>query len=84
MHLAAGGAYEPLSDEVTVDVAVAYVVDGARSSRLQPFTYRASRAEVARSLAGAKGDPIRYPGVVCSREGQELVVGSYAPLILTR
>ena len=84
VHLAAGGAYEPLSDEVTVDVAVAYVVEGARSSRLQPFTYRASRAAVARSLAGAEGDAIRYPGVVCSREGQELVVGSHAPLILTR
>ncbi|HEV2720141.1 MAG TPA: hypothetical protein VG323_08990 [Thermoanaerobaculia bacterium] len=72
VHLVRGGAYDPLTDVVTIDVAV------------PRFTIRATRAEIASSIAGAIGEPIRYPGVVCSREGQELVVGSYAPVIVTR
>jgi len=71
IHYVAGGSYDPLTDVVTVDVAV------------PKFTLRATRAEIARSLAGARGEPIRYPGVVCSREGQRLVVGSFAPEIIT-
>jgi hypothetical protein len=67
-----GGSYEPLTEMVTIDVAV------------PRFTIRATRTEIARSLLGATGDPLRYPGVICSREGQELFVGSYAPLIVTR
>ena len=47
------------------------------------LTIRATRSDIARSIVGATGDPIRYPGVICSREGQELFVGSYAPLIVT-
>ena len=47
------------------------------------FTIRASRAEVARALRGATGEPLRYPGVICSREGQELHVPSAAPLMVT-
>ena len=72
VHLVRGGAYDPLTDVVTIDVAV------------PRFTIRATRAEIAASIAGAIGEPIRYPGVVCSREGQELVVGSYAPVLVTR
>jgi len=71
IHYVAGGSYDPLTDVVTVDVAV------------PKFTLRARRSEIARSLAGARGEPIRYPGVVCSREGQRLVVGSFAPEIIT-
>ena len=41
-----------------------------------------SRANIARAFIGASGEPLRYPGVICSREGQELVVGSSAPLLL--
>src|ERR1043165_2477137 len=48
------------------------------------FTVRATRAKFAAALPGARGEPLRYPGVVCSREGQELVVGSFAPLLVTR
>ncbi len=66
-----GGSYEPLTEMVTIDVAV------------PPMTIRASRDQVAASLIGASGDPIRYPGVICSREGQELFVGSHAPVIVT-
>jgi len=74
IELVAGGAYEPLTEMVTINVAV---------SSAGPFTIRASRRAISRSLIGASGNPIRYPGVICSREGQELYVGSYAPLILT-
>jgi len=74
VQLVAGGAYDPMTDVVTVDVAV---------SSAGPFTIRRSRAEIAASLAGASGEPIRYPGVICSREGQELYVASHAPLMIT-
>ena len=72
VQLVRGGAYDPLTDIVTIDVAV------------PQFTIRATRAEIAAALLGAQGEPLRYPGVVCSREGQELVVGSFAPLLVTR
>lgn len=80
IHLLAGGAYEPLTEMVRLDVAVAT----RGRERLHPFTIRATRREIAHSLAGASGNPIRYPGVICSREGQELVVGSFAPVMVTR
>ena len=48
-----------------------------------PFTIRRTRSEIAASLAGATGDPVRYPGVICSREGQKLYVASHAPLLVT-
>ena len=72
VELIRGGAYDPLTDVVTIDVAV------------PRFTIRATRAQIAASIVGASGEPVRYPGVVCSREGQELVVGSFAPLLVTR
>ncbi len=80
IHLLAGGAYEPLTELVTLHVAVAT----HRGTRLPPFTLTKTRRELASSLTGACGEPTRYPGVICSREGQELVVGSYAPVVVTR
>ncbi len=74
IQLVAGGAYEPLTEIVTINVAI---------SDAGPFTIRAPRRAIARSLVGAQGNPIRYPGVICSREGQELYVGSHAPVIVT-
>ena len=82
--LIAGGAYEPLTEVVTLRVAAADLVDESGTRRLAPFEIRETREAVARACAGAEGDPIRYPGVVCSREGQELVVGSFAPVMVTR
>lgn len=79
-----GGAYDPLTEMVTVRIAAADLVDGENVVRLPPFALVRGRQEIAASLAGAIGDPIRYPGVICSREGQELVVGSYAPVMVTR
>jgi hypothetical protein len=74
VQLIARGAYDPITDIVTIDVAV---------SSAGPFTIRRSRAEIAASLRGASGEPIRYPGVICSREGQELYVASHAPVMIT-
>lgn len=78
-----GGSYEPLSETVTVRVAAADLVSGDEVLRLRPFEIVETRSAIARSIAGATGEPIRYPGVICSREGQELFVGSSAPLLLT-
>jgi hypothetical protein len=75
IELVAGGSYDPLTDTVTIHVA---------ASSAGAFTLRRTRAEVAASLAGAAGEVLRYPGVICSREGQELAVGSFAPVMITR
>ena len=74
VYLIAGGAYDPLTDVVTINVA---------ASSAGAFTIQRTRARIAASLSGATGEPIRYPGVICSREGQELFVASHAPLIVT-
>jgi hypothetical protein len=71
IHLVAGGGYDPLTDVVTLHVAV------------PRFTIRVQRGAVARALRGATGAPLRYPGVICSREGQELYVPSFAPVMVT-
>ncbi|HYO78860.1 MAG TPA: hypothetical protein VE010_20530, partial [Thermoanaerobaculia bacterium] len=76
-----GGAYDPLTDVVTLRVGAADLVEGSNVRRVAPFTFRRPRTAI--TLLGATGDPIRYPGVVCSREGQELVVGSFAPVMVT-
>jgi len=78
-----GGSYEPLTDMVTLKIAAAELVRGEEVTRVAPFELAGSRAAIAQAVKGAKGDPIRYPGVICSREGQELVVASYAPVLLT-
>jgi hypothetical protein len=74
VQLIAGGAYDPVTDIVTINVAV---------STAGPFTIRRTRTQIAAALAGAAGEPIRYPGVICSREGQELYVASHAPVMIT-
>ena len=79
----AGGAYEPLTGIVTINVVAADLVRKSEMTPLAPFRIEAHRDRIAKSILGATGDPIRYPGVVCAREGQELVVGSLAPLMLT-
>jgi hypothetical protein len=78
-----GGAYDPLTGMVTLHIAAASLVDGDDVRALAPFTIEETRQAIVRSIIGASGKPLRYPGVICSREGQELVVGSYAPLMLT-
>jgi hypothetical protein len=74
VQLVAGGGYDPITDIVTIDVCV---------STAGAFTIQRTRSEIAASLIGAMGEPIRYPGVICSREGQQLYVASHAPVMLT-
>ena len=76
-----GGHYEPLTDVVTLHIGVADLVDREQRARLAPFTFEASRNDIR--FVGATGETLRYPGVICSREGQQLVVPSHAPLLLT-
>ena len=67
-----GGAYDPLTDTITLRIS---------ASSIGPFELHEQRTNIR--FLGAQGDPIRYPGVICSREGQELVVASWAPTLLT-
>ena len=83
VHLVSSGAYEPLTEAVTIRASIADLVEDGRRRRLPSFTFRATRQQIARALAGAGGNARRYPGVICSREGQELLVGSYAPMLVT-
>jgi hypothetical protein len=83
VHLVSSGAYEPLTETVTIRASIADLVEDSRRRRLPSFTFRATRQQIARALAGAGGNARRYPGVICSREGQELLVGSYAPMLVT-
>ena len=78
-----GGAYDPLTESVTLRIAAADLVEGDRTRAMAPFTIHETRETLARSITGATGETLRYPGVICSREGQELVVGSFAPVLLT-
>ena len=77
--LVACGEYEPLTQTVTLRIAAA----NYEGRRLPPFEICESREAVARAIVAAEGETLRYPGVVCSREGQELVVGSFAPVMTT-
>jgi hypothetical protein len=81
--LVAAGRYEPLTENVELSISAANLVDGDGSVRLRPFVIQQSRANIARAIRGAAGDVRRYPGVICSREGQELFVASHAPDLLT-
>jgi hypothetical protein len=72
IELVDGGSYDPLTDMVTLRIA---------ASSIGAFTIHEPRERFV--CTGARGEPLRYPGVICSREGQELVVGSFAPVMLT-
>ena len=83
VHLASGGVYDPLTDEVAVTIARAFRVEDRRRESLRPFVIRASREHVRAALRGANGVLARYPGVVCSTDGQKLIVECFAPEMLT-
>jgi hypothetical protein len=84
VQLVDGGAYEPLTETVSLRIAAADLVDGDLVTPLAPFDIRETRQRIARAIVGASGEPLRYPGVICSREGQELFVASHAPVLHTR
>jgi hypothetical protein len=83
VHLLRNGHYDPLTDQVTLTVTNAYLVDGNRKRLLPPFVIGESRTRLRTALAGASGAPVRYPGVVCATDGQKLIVECAAPLMLT-
>jgi hypothetical protein len=83
VSLVEGGRYDPLVDRVTITVMAAELVDQAGRQALQPFVLSEPRSTIAARLEGARGEPRRYPGVICFREGQLLVVGSFAADLLT-
>jgi hypothetical protein len=78
-----GGNYEPLTGIVRMRIAAADLIEDAEVTRLAPFTLVRTREQIAAELVGAEGESVRYPGVICSREGQEVVVPSAAPTLLT-
>jgi hypothetical protein len=83
IHLVASGHYDPLTDQVALTVSKAELVDGSRREPLRPFVIRETRERIRTALAGASGRPVRYPGVICSTDGQRLIVDCVAPLMLT-
>ncbi|MBK5260811.1 MAG: hypothetical protein JJE51_14570 [Thermoanaerobaculia bacterium] len=83
IDLVSAGHYDVLNDVVTIAVSAAELVDGRSRRTLAPFRIIETRACVAAALSGSEGEAIRYPGVVCSSEGQELVAGSHAPVVTT-
>lgn len=83
VSLVGGGRYDPLTDRVTIGVVAADLVSDTARQALQPFALSETREAIAKRLAGAGGEPQRYPGVICSSEGQELVVGSFSADVVT-
>lgn len=80
--LIAGGRYDPLTATVSMFVAAADLVEDGVARGVRPFVIRESRERIANAIRGARGEPERYPGVICSAEGQEIFVASHAPEIL--
>ncbi len=83
IHLVSHGSFDPLDQTVTLHIALGEHVRNGIARRVAPFDLRTTRSAVASSLRGACGEPSRYPGVVCSLEGQEVLVGSAAPIVIT-
>lgn len=83
IDLVSDGSFDSLTDVARVRVAVAWVVRRDSRRLLEPFVLRCSRRAVAGALVGMGGDPVRYPGVLCSSEGQTLYVASSAADLLT-
>lgn len=83
VSLLGGGRYDPLTDRVTIAVVAADLISDTARQALQPFEFSESRKAIAERLAGAAGEPRRYPGVICSSEGQELFVGSFSADVVT-
>lgn len=79
IHLLSGGHYEPLAETVTIRVAAADLIHEGVVTPLHSFVIRERRADIAAAIIGGFGKPVRYPGVICSREGQDLFVSSAAP-----
>jgi len=84
VRLVEHGSWDSLTDEVTLRVSLAELVDGDDRALLPRFTIRGTRSDLAARIEGWFGDAARYPGVICSDEGQTLPVGSIAVGIVAR
>jgi hypothetical protein len=84
IHLVEHGFWDPLAEEVTIRVSLAEIVDDEDRALLPRFTLRATRSELAARIEGWFGPETRYPGVICSDEGQALPVGSSAVGLVSR
>jgi len=82
IHSVERGAYDALHDDIVLTVSGSELVEGTRRRPLAAFQLRADRAAMIARIAGASGEPVRYPGVLCSREGQRVPVGSWSPDLL--
>lgn len=83
VFLVGRGHYDAHHDKVELRIGLADLVTKSGRIPLAPFALVERRADIAMRLAGARGEAIEYPGVICSREGQRLAVGSFAPDLLT-
>ena len=84
IRLVEHGFWDPLTGEVAIRVSLAELVEGNDRSLLPRFTIHGSRSELAARIEGWFGDDVRYPGVICSDEGQPLPVGSIAVGLVAR
>ena len=81
--LVAGGRYDPLTDRVSLSISAANLITSEAKERIRPFEIEESRQSIERALISGGSEVHRYPGVICSSEGQNVYVGSYAPDLLT-
>ncbi|HUO83521.1 MAG TPA: hypothetical protein VM534_00270 [Thermoanaerobaculia bacterium] len=81
--LIGGGDYDFLRDRITIRISAAFLVKADGSIPLAPFVLRIPAGRIANVIIGARGEPRRYPGVLCSDEGQRVGVGSLCCEILT-
>ncbi|MGK2857672.1 MAG: hypothetical protein ACSLFQ_10750 [Thermoanaerobaculia bacterium] len=84
IQLVEHGSWDPLTDEVVIRVSLAELVDDRGRFLLPRFTIRDTRSGLAARIEGWFGDDTRYPGVICSDEGQALPVGSFAVGLVAR
>ncbi len=78
-----GGNYDELTDRVTLAVGASELVDRGERHPLEPFILSETRAAIASSLIGGYGELVTYPGVICSRDGHRVPVGSASIDLLT-
>lgn len=82
LHVSAGD-YDPLFDRVRLHVSRADLVTGDDRAAVAPFVVRSRRGSIAGAIRGAAGDLVRFPGVLCSDQGQRIICGTWSPDLLT-
>lgn len=83
VFLVGHGHFDAHRDTVELRIDAADLVTDRERIALAPFALVEPRPGIAMKIRGGSGEGAAYPGVICSREGQRLPVGSFAPDILT-